>query len=196
MLRRAESLYPDEVQQTPALYRLQYALTDLPLASLLLDSGARRMLRATMRHVLIASPADVAISVFPFYSAAAAAAYGGAPTWPGLMTVVTDLGAVHFMGINAQSLFNDFSYFELGLISMAITSPTKGILEVNDQFCAILGYERSELLQKTWAQMTHPDDLAVDLAKFNQVMDGEIDRWESGWRIGSSRAPTADWRYS
>jgi 1,2-diacylglycerol 3-beta-galactosyltransferase len=96
LLRRAESLYLDEVQQTPALYRLQYALTDLPLASLLLDSGARRMLRATMRHVLTESPADVAMSVFPFYSAAVAAAYSGAPTRPGLMTIVTDLGAVHY----------------------------------------------------------------------------------------------------
>src|SRR5258706_15898015 len=96
LLQRAESLYLDEVQQSPALYRLQYALTDLPLASLLLDGGARRMLRATMRHVLIESPADVAMSVFPFYSAAIAAAYGSAPTRPGLMTVVTDLGAVHY----------------------------------------------------------------------------------------------------
>jgi PAS domain-containing protein len=37
-------------------------------------------------------------------------------------------------------------YFELGLIGMAITSPTKGCLEVNDRVCEILGYERSERL--------------------------------------------------
>jgi PAS domain S-box-containing protein len=67
------------------------------------------------------------------------------------------------------------SYFELGLIGMAITSPTKGILEVNDELCRILGYDRSELLQKTWAEMTHPDDLAADAVQFNRVMAGEID---------------------
>jgi PAS domain S-box-containing protein len=66
-------------------------------------------------------------------------------------------------------------YFELGLIGMAMTSPTKGILEVNDELCRILGYERSELLQKSWAEMTHPDDLAADVAQFNRVMAGEID---------------------
>jgi len=66
-------------------------------------------------------------------------------------------------------------YFELGLIGMAITSPTKGILELNDELCRILGYERSELLQKTWTEMTHPDDLADDVAQFNRVMAGEID---------------------
>jgi PAS domain S-box-containing protein len=41
--------------------------------------------------------------------------------------------------------------------------------------CRILGYERSKLLQKTWAEMTHPDDLAADVAQFNRVMAGEID---------------------
>ena len=75
--------------------------------------------------------------------------------------------------------------FELGLIGMAITSPTKGIIEINDEICRILGYERSELLQKTWAELTHPDDLAADTAQFNRIMSGEIDgytlnkRWVS-----------------
>jgi PAS domain S-box-containing protein len=66
-------------------------------------------------------------------------------------------------------------YFELGLIGMAITSPAKDCLEVNDELCRILGYERSELLQQSWAEMTHPDDLAADVAQFNRIMAGEID---------------------
>ena len=66
-------------------------------------------------------------------------------------------------------------YFDLGLIGMAMTSPTTGILEVNDELCRILGYERSELLQKNWTEMTHPDDLAADVAQFNRVLAGEID---------------------
>jgi PAS domain S-box-containing protein len=56
------------------------------------------------------------------------------------------------------------------LIGMAMSSPTKGILEVNDELCRILGYQRSELLQKNWAEITHPDDLASDVAQFNRVM--------------------------
>ncbi|HKH20330.1 MAG TPA: PAS domain S-box protein, partial [Gammaproteobacteria bacterium] len=67
------------------------------------------------------------------------------------------------------------SYFELGLIGMAITSPTRGILEVNDVICEILGYERSELIQMTWAEIAHPDDLAAEAAQFSRVMAGEID---------------------
>lgn len=70
------------------------------------------------------------------------------------------------------------SYFELGLIGMAITSPTKGCLAVNDEICKILGYERDELLVKNWAEMTHPDDLAADAAEFDRVMRGEIDGYK------------------
>ena len=66
-------------------------------------------------------------------------------------------------------------YFELGLIGMAMSSPTKGILEVNDELCRILGYQRSELLQKNWAEITHPDDLASDVAQFNRVMARQIE---------------------
>jgi PAS domain S-box-containing protein len=67
------------------------------------------------------------------------------------------------------------SYFELGLIGMTITSPTQGILEVNDELCNILGFDRSELLQTTWAQLTYPEDRASDVAEFNRVLAGEID---------------------
>jgi PAS domain S-box-containing protein len=67
------------------------------------------------------------------------------------------------------------SYFELGLIGMAMTSPAKGVIEVNDELCRILGYSRDELLQKSWPEMTHPDDLAADVAQFNRVIAGELD---------------------
>jgi PAS domain S-box-containing protein len=66
-------------------------------------------------------------------------------------------------------------YFELGLVGMAMTSPEKGIFEVNDEICRILGYQRIELLQKTWAELTHPDDVAADVQQFNRVLKGEID---------------------
>jgi PAS domain S-box-containing protein len=56
-----------------------------------------------------------------------------------------------------------------------VTSPTKGVLEVNEELCRILGYERSELLEKTWPEFAHPEDLGADVAQFNRVMAGEID---------------------
>lgn len=74
-------------------------------------------------------------------------------------------------------------YFDLGLIGMAITSPSKGCIEVNDELCRILGYEREELLRTTWAELTHPADLAADVTHFNRAMAAEIDGYtlEKRW---------------
>jgi PAS domain S-box-containing protein len=75
------------------------------------------------------------------------------------------------------------SYFELGLIGMAISSPDKGWIEVNEHLCQMLGYERSELLQTTWDELTHPDDLGASLANFKHVIDGETDGYSMNKRF-------------
>jgi PAS domain S-box-containing protein len=74
-------------------------------------------------------------------------------------------------------------YFELGLIGMAISSPAKGFIEVNDKMCELLGYERQELLQLTWAEITHPEDLAANIANFERAMAGEIDSYSMDKRF-------------
>ena len=66
-------------------------------------------------------------------------------------------------------------YFDLGLVGLAITSPEKGWLDVNDYLCDLLGYAREELLNMTWAQLTHPEDLEADVARFNRLLAREID---------------------
>jgi PAS domain S-box-containing protein len=63
------------------------------------------------------------------------------------------------------------------LSGMAIISPEKGCIEVNDEICAILGYERTELLTRTWTELTYPDDLAADLANFERLIAGECDSY-------------------
>ena len=67
------------------------------------------------------------------------------------------------------------SYYELGLIGMAITSLKKEWVQYNDSLCAMLGYSREELATKSWAEMTHPDDIAADEVQFLKVLQGEID---------------------
>ncbi len=66
-------------------------------------------------------------------------------------------------------------YFELGLVGMALTSPDKSWAYVNDRICEMLGYTREELLQTTWQELTHPDDLEPDLTQFARLLSGEID---------------------
>jgi PAS domain S-box-containing protein len=69
-------------------------------------------------------------------------------------------------------------YFNMGTVGMCITSPQKGWIEVNDCLCRILGYSKEELLGLTWAEMTHADDLAADVAMFDQVLAGQRDSYE------------------
>ncbi|MEI6438419.1 MAG: PAS domain S-box protein [Candidatus Omnitrophota bacterium] len=69
------------------------------------------------------------------------------------------------------------SYFELPLMGIAVTSPQKGWIKVNDQISAILGYSREEILSMTWAEMTYPDDLAADVAQFERLLAGQIEQY-------------------
>ena len=74
-----------------------------------------------------------------------------------------------------ESLLRFKSYFELPLIGVAITSPQKGWIEVNQKLCEILGYSKEELFNMTWVELTHPDDVASDVAQFDRVESGEIE---------------------
>ncbi|WP_293679240.1 sensor histidine kinase [uncultured Phenylobacterium sp.] len=53
-------------------------------------------------------------------------------------------------------------------------SPQGRFLEVNDRFCAITRYSREELLDLTFQEITHPDDLEGDIAQVRRVLSGEI----------------------
>ena len=66
-------------------------------------------------------------------------------------------------------------FFERQLVGMAITSPQKGWVEVNDKLCQMLGYTREELTHLTWSEMTYPEDLAPDVGQFERLLAGEIE---------------------
>jgi len=69
------------------------------------------------------------------------------------------------------------AYFEQSLIGAAVTSPAMAWIDVNEATCDLLGYSREELLKLTWQDLTHPEDLAEDLAQFDRILAGEIDEY-------------------
>ncbi|MDC8773498.1 diguanylate cyclase domain-containing protein [Roseateles albus] len=88
-----------------------------------------------------------------------------------LATDVTDRIAAEEKGRKQAELLDLF--YSLPFIGMAITAPdTKRWLMVNDRLCEILGYSREELVEKSWAELTHQDYLAADIAEFNRVVAG------------------------
>ena len=67
------------------------------------------------------------------------------------------------------------SYFEQGLMGMAVSRADKRWVEINDRLCDILGYSQEELLQKKLTDFIHPDDLEASHLFYHQLMAGEID---------------------
>jgi PAS domain S-box-containing protein len=66
------------------------------------------------------------------------------------------------------------SAFRASGIGMAIVSLEGRWLQVNPSLCRIMGYAEKELLQKTFQEVTHPDDLEKDLAYVKRLLAGDI----------------------
>jgi PAS domain S-box-containing protein len=67
------------------------------------------------------------------------------------------------------------SYFELSIAGIAITSSEMKWIEVNEYLCDMMGYTREELLSITWTELTHPEDIDIDLENFQRVIKNEIE---------------------
>ncbi len=50
-------------------------------------------------------------------------------------------------------------------------------IDVNDAFCRMLGRGREEMLRTPWPEITHPDDVDLDLAPFRRMARGELDEY-------------------
>ena len=70
------------------------------------------------------------------------------------------------------------AYFDSGSVGLSVTAPDKTWIEVNQRLCKMLGYTREELLNLTWFDLSHPDELTANLKLFQQVLDGKIDNYE------------------
>lgn len=66
---------------------------------------------------------------------------------------------------------------EYSAIGMALVAPQGNWLQVNRSLCQILGYPAEELKRLTFQQITHPDDLSLDLQQANRLLEGEIDTY-------------------
>ncbi|MGH3087458.1 MAG: PAS domain S-box protein [Rubrobacteraceae bacterium] len=64
--------------------------------------------------------------------------------------------------------------FEQAAVGVAHVSPHGSWLRVNEKLCGILGHTREELLELSFQDITHPDDLEADLEYHERLLSGEI----------------------
>jgi PAS domain S-box-containing protein len=67
--------------------------------------------------------------------------------------------------------------FENAAVGMAHVDLDGRWLRTNAALCRITGYSREELHSKTFADITHPDDVEDDWAHANRLLAGELDRY-------------------
>ena len=73
-----------------------------------------------------------------------------------------------------ESEFRFGKLFENGPFGMVIADIEFRFKKANPAFCAIMGYSESELLQFTFKDVSHSDDLSKDLANIRKLMNKEI----------------------
>jgi PAS domain S-box-containing protein len=76
--------------------------------------------------------------------------------------------------LQAQNLLSNA--FEKAAIGMVLFSPDGLYYQVNAAFCTMLGYDESELLSKTFVDITHRDDKAMSLRIVKDMTDGKMDQ--------------------
>jgi len=77
----------------------------------------------------------------------------------------------------SEALFR--AMFENSAVGMAQVSPDGMFMSVNKRLCDTLGYSAEEFCRLSFADITHPDDLAAHLAARKRLLAGEIDHFSS-----------------
>ena len=64
--------------------------------------------------------------------------------------------------------------FDTTAVGMCLVSPLGEFLKINPALCNLWGYSETELVEMSFQDITHPDDLASDLELLQQLLAGEI----------------------
>jgi two-component system cell cycle sensor histidine kinase/response regulator CckA len=68
--------------------------------------------------------------------------------------------------------------FENAALGIALAEPSTRPIACNVALQRLLGYSEDELLSMTFRDLTHPDDLAADLAMYQELLDGKRDHYQ------------------
>ncbi len=109
----------------------------------------------------------------------------------GATSIARDVTDQHRLEVDlerSEARFRDT--FDEAPIGVALVGPNGRWLEVNRAMCEILGYREAELLERSFQDLTHPDDLDADLNNHSRILTGEIQTYQMEKRYFHKRGHT------
>lgn len=109
-----------------------------------------------------------------------------------LIRIYKEKNAAYIKKINTQIVKEKFysSVFKQAPVGIAIMNGQKHTryeefadININPMYEKILGRSKEELQKLTWSEITHPEDIATNLAYFEQFKKGKIDRYSLEKRL-------------
>lgn len=97
----------------------------------------------------------------------------------GLITVISENGLKKLKEIEAFNQIKEGEerfrrIFEEGPLGMVIADKNYQFINVNESFCAMIGYSEAELSSMTFKDITHPDYLSENIRSIERLYKGEI----------------------
>jgi two-component system, sensor histidine kinase and response regulator len=97
----------------------------------------------------------------------------------GVTSIARDVTGQHRLKLELEESEARFrETFDEAPIGIALVGPNGRWLEVNRVLCQILGYTEAELLERSFQDITHPDDLDADLENLRRVLAGEVPTYQ------------------
>ncbi|NEQ97285.1 MAG: EAL domain-containing protein [Cyanothece sp. SIO2G6] len=122
-----------------------------------------------------------------------------------ILSLVKDVSRRHHSEMKLRRSEERFrSTFEQAAVGLAHLNMHGQWLRVNQRLCDILGYERNDLFQCTFLDITHPDDLETDAESIAQILTQKIDYYSVEKRyirpdqsyVWVNLTVSLTWRYS
>jgi PAS domain S-box-containing protein len=100
----------------------------------------------------------------------------GKPAVLGLIRDISErLETLNSLRESEERFANAFRYSAHG---MAFVSLDGRWLRANDSLCEMLGYTEAELRESSFQTVTHPEDVADDVAQLDRLVKGEMDTYQ------------------
>jgi diguanylate cyclase (GGDEF)-like protein/PAS domain S-box-containing protein len=118
---------------------------------------------------------DGAVCWVDVKAVAVRAADGSVTRWLGSAVDVTDQVEATAALRRSERQFR--TAMEHAPIGMALVEVDGRFREVNRALCRLVGYDETELVGRTFQQITHPDDLEADLDNIRRLLEGTLDHY-------------------